>query len=268
MKRFEVLGVCLVVSVLALSALTASSAIASAEFGQCVKTPKIGKVFKGRYKAKTCTAASEASPTERSGGGKTNKYEWVAGASPDPGFTVFTREREGLNVGGSIGLVECKTKKTDAGKGSILGPLRIEVTVALTGCELESTEEKGQACQTEGAASGEIKMAVLEGTVVEPEAGHVMIDYVAKSGDFMTFECPRHYKAVVYGSLAGNSGNIHYVNAMSKTNGFAFAPEWGGQDLEANTYNPVLKEWEEHLPVAFLSTQEFKFENSYELRQS
>ena len=266
MKRrgIRIVGLCLVAA-FAGHALTESSAIASAEYGQCVKTAKIGKVFKGRYKAKTCTEESEATPIEQSEGGHTNKYEWVAGAGHDPGYTALSRGL-GLNVGGSVGTVNCKKKKTNAGKGSILGPLTVEVKMTFTGCEWEVPSEKGQLCQTEGAAPGEIEMAVLEGTVFEPEAGHVMINYVAKTGDFATFECPGHRQVVMYGSVAGRIDNDHDINAMSKTNLLAFGTFWGGQDLEANVYNSVLKGWEENLPVIFSSTQEYKFETSYELR--
>jgi hypothetical protein len=158
MRRFKIVGLCLV-AVFALSAI--ASATASAELPevvQCVKAAKVGKKYTGHYNDKKCTSKDEAgegkyelepwnlgSKTEKTGkGGKLKKFKGKSG-------TAF------LEVVG-LGPVTCSK---GADEGEFTGPKTVgNINVTFTGCELNKIK-----CESEGAKVGEIKTTTLKGEI-------------------------------------------------------------------------------------------------------
>jgi hypothetical protein len=129
----------------ALSGLGASSAFAGPpEFGRCVKVAKGA----GVYATGKCT-------TE--GGEK--KFEWIPGPGPKPGFTIALKEANALFFETTGGTRLMCTGET--GTGEITGTATIgNVTMALRGCESGSL-----ACNSEGAAKGEVVLVGYTGSL-------------------------------------------------------------------------------------------------------
>jgi hypothetical protein len=84
-KRTKLVGLCLAAALAfsALGAVAATSAHA-AEYGECLKTQKVGKLYKGRFLDKHCT---EEATVEEEAGGKKNKYEFNPGLAASKRFT-------------------------------------------------------------------------------------------------------------------------------------------------------------------------------------
>jgi hypothetical protein len=143
MRLIRITGACLIAA-LALSALAAASALATApEYGRCLKTAK------GKYTSPKCTTLAS--------GTKAGTYEWFPGAekakfTSSGGVAVLT------TVGGAG--VECKSESSTGEfvPGSNKGEAGI--VVKFNGCKsLEAP------CTTPGAASGELVTNELEGIV-------------------------------------------------------------------------------------------------------
>jgi len=243
MKRFKVMGLCLV-AVLALSAMVVASASAALpEYKACVKVAKNGvtKKYEGKYSVKTC--ATEASPTEQSEG-KKNKYEreeYNKGKSATPTF-------KGKNVGTPKNLIvdpTCPEGKfnngthkceepgkakgsekaqiggvTECGKeavlGTITGPKTTQWKTTYSKCKALETP-----CNTAGEKSGVIVTDQLEATLVylnsaKTEPG-IQVHGNGEKGRLAQYEClAGALKVQVFGQvLAKQSGNTN--SAEGKT---------------------------------------------------
>lgn len=182
MKTFRVIGGLAVALVLV--AVCAASAFAEApEFGRCLV--KAG----GKYTNNVCTKLAKP--------GKTGSYEWEAGAVKNK----FT------GVGGTATLETVAhvkaVCKTEASTGEFTTPKTVgNINVVFTGCE-----SFGDRCKTVGAASGEIVVNPLAGTLVWENSTKkkVAIDLTPQSGTkFVEFTCGSAVSAEVTGSVLTN----------------------------------------------------------------
>jgi hypothetical protein len=259
-RRIRIVGLCLI-AVFALSAVIATAAQAETQFGQCVKTLKVGKVYKGQYTNKECTA--KATPEEEALGGKTNKYKWEGGPGHKATFLA-----KGKTVTIMVGAVEVSCKKS-SGLGTVRNSQNISATLTFTTCTQPKNEN--EKCQTPKAESGEIETKELIGTVVEKPSKEVLISYERKvSGNegnpeepWMEFTCFGR-KFTITGTLAVKATTE--LNKMSKRGGIKASATEGEQGLEASFINPVTLETEEE-PLTLSLESAFKFENLIELRQ-
>ena len=155
------------------------------EFGRCSKVEgvKEGKVtiFSGKFSSANCV-------TEAAESFKPGKFEWTAGAGAHPKFSGSGETISTFETGGKT-KVTCLTKSNS---GEYTGAKTEKVQYAFTGCESASSHV---ACQSSGAAAGEIRTAPLVGELgfikdVEPTKPTVGLDLKAESGSqFAQFEC-------------------------------------------------------------------------------
>jgi hypothetical protein len=163
----------------AVSAGAVASASASApEFGRCLKAAKVGKAFTGHFSDAACT--KEVTEAERA---KKGKFEWSPGAVKKHQTTAGGKGV--LTTVGGLG-VKCETEHST---GEYSGSKEVKnVVVTFTGCE-----SAGAACNTTGAASGELVTKDLEGIVGwESKAAHkTAFDLYpeGKTGLFIEFAC-------------------------------------------------------------------------------
>jgi hypothetical protein len=260
-RRIRIVGLCLL-AVFALGAVVASAAQAAPEFGQCVKTEKKGKVYKGQYTNKECTHKTTAEKEAK--GGKENKYKWEGGPGHKATFLA-----KGKIVKLTIGAVEIECKKS-SGTGSVIDSATVTATFTFTGClEPNHLNEK---CESSKAELGEIETDALVGKLEETVGKEVRINFAHKaagnepapSEPWVVFNCPGE-KFTLTGNLAGKwSGEF---GKMSKRGGTEFSSIVGEQGLEAEFINPVtLVEEEEPAQLEFGSA--FKSELLLELRRS
>ncbi len=140
------------------------------DFGHCQKT------VHGNYGNSSCTA-------ETPGNGK---FEWTEGPGANRKFSG-TGTKVSLETTGHT-LVKCTASSNS---GEYTGGKTETVTYKLTGCA-----QSGKACQSSGAAAGEIQTAALNGSIdfikenEEPAKPEVGLDLVPQSGTSLaTFEC-------------------------------------------------------------------------------
>ncbi len=262
-RRIRIVGLCLMVA-FALSAVAVASAQASVQIGQCVKTVKGGKGYKGHFKNKDCTEA--ASPEEIGIGGKANKYNFEPGGAPNPAFTA-----KGKEVKLTLGELEVKCKSSEAA-GTVrggTGPGTLEAQFDFKSCV--QPKSANQKCSTHGKEAGEIQTTKgLIGSLTEKAAKEAVFTFDGKEkGDvgnekeiFAEFECKETlYK--VHGTLAGK--DLQTENVPSKKGGVEFSSAVGTQNLVAVFPNPFT-EVEEEEAVSLVFTQTIKFQGSYELK--
>jgi hypothetical protein len=124
------------------------------EIGRCVKTEatKVGKekTYHGRYEAKDCIEENPLPPESVNG-----QYEWLPGTGASSTFTTSSAKTTLTSVGGSS--VTCSHS---TGSGQYTGLKTATATITLTGCQLAASK---QACQSSGAAAGEIVTSPLSG---------------------------------------------------------------------------------------------------------
>ncbi len=183
-RRIRIVGLCLI-AVFALSAMVAvTSASATVEIGECVKTIKGAKGFKGHFTGKKChpgvppaPEGEEATPEEQGLGGKHNKYDWSPGGGPNPTYTA-----KGKEVTISTGLLEIKCKNSvDSTGDSLRGSNTLEARFNFKTCIQPKSPGGKQPCKTHGKNEGEIETKELVGTLSENGAKEAMISYAAKT---------------------------------------------------------------------------------------
>jgi hypothetical protein len=176
MRRIAIVGLS-IVATLASSALVASVAEAAppaAEVGLCLKAPKSGGKYTGRFTGKECQVAATSKAITK---GTKNKYEWYSGLS---GVGVDGTKEERLaykaKLEGAIqplekrvilkmpGLIinshEAKvTCITNTAEGKWTGASTGEETVHFQECSLNAG---GGQCTTIGSAPGEITTSQLD----------------------------------------------------------------------------------------------------------
>jgi hypothetical protein len=266
MRRCRTAGLCLA-AIFAFTAIVASTAQA-AEYGRCVKLST--KPYTGLFVEKNCM---KEATMEEEVEGKHNKYEWVPGPGPSPGYT--SKGKASL-LKSAAGEVTCK-KNTD--KGKILTNKTDEDEFTFEGCVLAGTNEP---CQNEGGTAGVIKtFALLTEILGDAEEGaggnatvgkgEVWLQFIAKGespspfgeGPFVaTFECGKSQIAVE-GSVAGVQ--TVDINAMQKKSELAVGVGKGEQALESTFLNPVTKEIET-VPAEFTAPGKTKYEEKGEVR--
>jgi hypothetical protein len=124
------------------------------QIGRCVKVEptKEGKVkvFHGRYNASNCV---EENPLPL--GTTQGKFEWLPGTGANNKFTASSLKTTLATVGGKA--ITCLNS---ASSGEYTGLKTATATITLTGCQVAATK---QACQSSGAAAGEIVTSPLAG---------------------------------------------------------------------------------------------------------
>ncbi len=254
MSRIGVVGLCLTAT-LALAAMLAPAAQAG-EYGRCVKAPKEGRKYTGRYTDKDCTAPATEAETEA---GKKNKYEWAPGSGPMPGYSSKSKT---VVLEGGAGDFTCKSS-TDVGR----------ITGARTGEDQLTFNDCVPSVGT--CAEATIETKVLETVLVdhgelglsggEPAAGEAWIEYVSKSGPsgvIAEFTC----NGIVFeltGSLSGVVGGNLDVGATKGTT--TFSTHGGEQDLLATFFNPFTSRLETG-PAVIKAVNESKYEEKVEIR--
>ena len=175
MKRMRIVGLCLVAA-FALSAIGVGSASALPEIGRCVS--KAG----GKYTDGNCTKT-----------GKPGTFEFVKGAEK---LKFTSAGGEGKLQGATGTEIKCTTQSATGEYLVKTGAIKEvhNVTAKFNGCELPLF---GAACQTKGAAAGEILTTKLKGKLsytsgkktpaVKVNQG--LSPEVKKKG-FTLFECP------------------------------------------------------------------------------
>jgi len=177
MKRFRILGLCLIAA-LAMSVVASSSASAAGppegpEYGRCLKT---AVKLTGEFTTNTCTVKDTD--------GNDGEYEWKAGPGPKPGFTnVATTTATLETVKGT--KVTCTHEEST---GAISSITEVEVpSVKFNGCK-----SSGLKCSTAGAGVEEIVTNALTGHLHFEKVGTETVDneLVPKSAPlFVEFEC-------------------------------------------------------------------------------
>jgi hypothetical protein len=209
---------------LAASSRTVKAERALPELGRCVKVKGVKEegetVFHGAFEDATCVAENL---------GNVGKYEWIPGPGPLAKFT-------GTSAATVLETVGHAAIKCSAGTyaGEYTGPKTSTETVKLTGCQRTSSK---QACQSTGAATGEIVSSPLEGSLgfvqdfYEGETLHLSVGLDLKhSPSLVTAECGSSKEAVVVeGSVIGPFGSVDKMVAANtlkyKASGGKQAPE-------------------------------------------
>jgi len=271
MKRFTIVGMCLV-AVLAFSAMVVSSAGAAATptYKSCVKAKEKNK---GNYSAKTCAAASKVAGTGKYERGKESEAKKTAfkgknatephnnlvdPTCPKGKFNAGTHkcEEEGKATASEpadiAGTTTCQKEKVT---GAITSETNSEWTTAYGKCEALETP-----CNTEGAKAGDINTEKLKSTLVELNAGEtepgLEVIGLGPKGRLAQYEClAGALKVNVYSSiLAKTSGNFEEAQGTTK----AFVKE-GPLALQSNTYKGLeAAQTEEDAKAFFLWGEKFE----------
>jgi hypothetical protein len=219
-KRTE-LGVALLVSAVAIGALSAPGASAAGpEFRICSKVAKVEHKYHGKYSQNSC--ATEATGAEQAEGSH-NKYErmpWTAAKkqkTKGKGRGVMFRysvnplatpaKTEGFSL-------ECTKEKL---AGEVTGPKEERWTVAYSHCK-----RSGVPCQSPGAGKETIVTDQLEGTLVYLDKAHEHVGMRVKGlgpgGRVEQWECPAEGLNVeVFGEdLGERSGDINAATGLSQ----------------------------------------------------
>jgi hypothetical protein len=243
MRRFKMMGLCLV-AVFAIAAVAVSSASAALpEYKVCAKATKVGKTYTGEFTDKLCSAKS---------GTKTGKYElesWEAakkkgfkGKNGVSTLDSYIPENEATPwTGGTVvGVVQCKSGKS---AGEITGAKTSTVTVEFKTCSSE-----GKKCTSSGQKAGTIKTALLKATLGNISGGVGSDVESVSGGPSAEFDC-EGLKIVTNGSVIGtNSGN---VNKVSKEGVQTFAVNAkGGQEVVFGEFPPSPVTGEAHFLVS------------------
>ncbi len=178
------------------SARTVAAVLPLPDIGRCVKVEGVaegkGLVFHGAYTNSGCTLETEE---------HTGRYEWVPGPGPKPKFVGEGKSLK-LETSGKQGV----TCAASASQGEYTSAKTATLTVTLTGCQI-GPKSHAVACQSAGAAAGEIRTGSLAGGIEfiseneEPTTPVVGIDLKPSAGGtVMAFECGGS-SASVTGSL-------------------------------------------------------------------
>jgi hypothetical protein len=191
------------------------------ELGRCVKLEGVGQ---GKEKTYGGSFADAGCLTTAKGG----RYEWTGGPGPKPSFTVTAGASTLETVGGAG--VRCSHALT---AGQYTGAKTATATTTFTGCKLAASRE---ACQSAGAASGEIVTSSLAGSLgfvtdaVEGEQLHVSVGLdLTHSPTLLTAECASGSKISVSGSVIAPIGA---VEKMATSTTLAFSAVAGKQAPE------------------------------------
>ncbi len=191
-------------------------------FGRCQKAEPVSEggknVFKGRFGEPTCV-------TEAVESAKVGRFEWTPGPGSSPKFSGSGAHLTLQTAGG--------TKVTCTGSsqsGQYTGTKTLSLALTLTGCKSSLTR---QACQAASAASGEIPLAPLTGTLglisdTEPNAPLVGLDLTTGGGPLAKFECGAG-PVTVSGSVIANIA----IDKMLASPALTFKQEGGRQLPEA-----------------------------------
>lgn len=210
MRKLRTVGLCLI-AVFAFGAVAAASASAAEPpaFEKCVKAPKEGKKYIGKYTSKECTSASEV----ETGG----KYEREEAAAKTPTTSKFKAAT--LDASGKV--VKCKK---GAASGELVSTQALKETIEFSGCGVNgSTKEP---CTTTGSASGTIKTGLLFGELQYDNSAETEIGLLLfKTGNVAEFSCKAE-AFVVRGSVFGSLTNT------KKGQTIAFKVVGGKQELQ------------------------------------
>jgi hypothetical protein len=191
------------------------------ELGRCVKLEGVGQ---GKEKTYSGSYADPGCLTTTKGG----RYEWSTGPGASPSFTVTAGASTLETVGGAG--VRCTHAVT---AGQYTGAKTATATTTFTGCKLAASKE---ACQSAGAASGEIVTSALTGSLgfitdaVEKEQLVVSVGLdLTHSPSLLTAECASGSKISVSGSVIAPIGT---VDKPVTTNTLSFSAVAGRQAPE------------------------------------
>jgi hypothetical protein len=214
---------------LAASSRTVKAERALPELGRCVKVAGVKEevaeevvetVFHGHFENATCVGENLANA---------GRFEWIPGPGAQPKFT-------GTSAATTLATVGHAAIKCSAGSysGEYTGPKTATETIKLTGCQRTSSK---QACQSAGAAAGEIVSSPLEGSLgfvqdfYEGETLHLSVGLdLTHSPSLVAAECGASKEAVVVeGSVIGPFGTVDKMVAANtlkyKATGGKQAPE-------------------------------------------
>jgi len=275
--RMRVLLLGVIVAVTAL-ALTASSALAVPEFGQCFKHPthegkytnsvctskakKVNEKFTGEFEWRKATEIEAAKRKYKGSGGPvvlTAVYKLC-----EPGFvrvqTCHTGETE--NALEPIGF----TCESEVDEGLIGLKTVTNVKVTFKGCE--NTKGFGGLCQNT-ATAGEIQLNALKGTLgfinkkVTPREAGLQLESSVKKGKIASFTCPGPELSFVIGMGNETEGCV-YPQKLCGGDGViaAITPV----DTATTTFTQILAANEatvENSPTKFEGTKPLKELESY-----
>jgi len=236
MKRFKVLGLCLV-AVFALSALIGTASSSALEYSICAKAnPK----NTGNYTAKNCEAASKVVGT--------GKYEVMGYEAAETAKLIKKHAFKGKNVGTpkniivnpfgekaggpkepakTEGSTECLKEKPE---GTVTGP---KTTTWKT--KYQKCIGNGVPCNTTGAKAETIETDQLESTLAQlsPTRVGIRVKGLGPGGRLAQYECPLlKINIEVYGEvLAEQTGNNNITN--KKTNAVV---KGGPLNLQSDLY--------------------------------
>ncbi len=202
------------------------------EIGRCVKVEatKVGKekIYHGHYEAKDCIEENPL-PAESVNG----QYEWLPGTGANSAFTTSSAKTTLTTVGGSS--VTCSHS---SGSGQYTGLKTATATLTLTGCQLAASK---QACQSSGAAAGEIVTSPLSGELgfiedaYEGEDLHVSVGLDLKHAPtLLTAECGGEALSVGGSVIAP----ISSLDKMASTFTLKFTAAGGKQKPESFEEEP------------------------------
>ncbi len=192
------------------------------EIGRCVVAQSTGEgkgtVFHGAYEDKGCTSEVQ---------GHEGKYEWTTGAAK----AKFTAKGGAMTLAGASGAgVTCRNSLMT---GEYTGPKSLSASVAFKGCKSTISRE---ACQSNGAATGEVTASGLTGGLgfiedVQSESGlSVSVGVDLGDGSPLPARCAGvKEELVVNGSVIAA---IAKIDAMSKTFSLAYTQSAGKQSPE------------------------------------
>ncbi len=192
------------------------------EVGRCVKLEgvKVGKekIYSGGFEDPGCLSPS-----------KGGRYEWSTG----PGASATFTGAAGASTLETVADAALKCKHA-ATAGAYTGAKTATATITFTGCAMASNKE---ACQSAGAAPGEIVTAALQGSLgfvkdaVEGEQLSVSVGLdLAGSPTLLTAECASGTRIAVSGSVIAPLGT---ADKMSSSSTLTFSATAGKQAPEA-----------------------------------
>jgi hypothetical protein len=223
MKRFKVLGLCLV-AVFAFTAVAVSSASATPpQYFTCLKAKVKAK---GNYSDKACSTIAGTPTGPETGTGKYERGEWnqgkkvtIKGKGTNPknnAVNPFGKEMKVGEAGQIAGTTTCSKEKLT---GQVTGPKTTTWFTEYTGCEAS-----GFKCNTVPLKEGRIKTETLESELVFLDAAKTNVGVLVKglgakkggsggaTGELASYQCgPKGEPLVfveVYGTvLAETNGN-------------------------------------------------------------
>ncbi len=261
MRAIKIAGLAFAAAALACAVLV--SVAQAGEYGHCVKTERVFKVFKGQYLDKGCT--KKATIQETQAGGTENKWDWEPGPGPNPVLSAKGKAVT-LQMGGEAGSITCE-RHTSTGRLSSSKEASMQIT--FTGCTWSVT---GETCESSGQIAGWVVWPVFERLVdhgehghggSEPAEGEVWSELtVFPNAEFTCGAAKTSF--VVFDGVAGVTSGKN-VNAMAKKDATAFGPGKGEQNLEMFFSNPNTNKLE-RLHASLTAEDAVKFEERIEVR--